>query len=639
VVYAGGAFTSIGGLTRNRLAALEPSAGLATSWNPNASDTVFALVTSGDALYVGGAFAIIGGLNLRNLAAIDGACTAPGDAGSTSATLTAPQGAAHGDFDADGKPDVAVAVASGAQVLRNIGSRQFSSLAVVGTPSAATSLTTTDLNADGALDLAIGASAGVYVALGQRNGAVPTGTFGAPALQAVGGGAAGVAAGDLNHDGIPDLAAAASSANQIAVLLGQGVQGVGNGTFGPAALFATGLSPSTPLLADFNGDAVLDVAVTNAGTTTISVLLGDDVGGVANGSFDPAVAYAVGGTPRPIAPGDFNEDGIVDLVVGTTGADGVSLLRGLGSGGSGSGAFAAAVSYGPLGGPVRDLEVADFDSDGRADVAAVLDNGQVQYLYGDGSGTLGNGTLLIGTTASLGGTLTALVVDAFDALAPTPTPIVAQSDMNRLVAVEGVCAGGSGRTLEMIGPNGGEAVTLGSTVPIQWRRGALVMGVHVEVSRDDGVHWQRLASNLFGAQYTWRVTPPGASQARVRVVDATMSSLADASNGSFTMSPLVDAPGGALPARPSFSLGYPNPARGEVRFDLRLPVAAVATVEVFDLAGRRVHTLARGLQAAGDHALVWDGRTASGGGRAAGLYFVRARASGFEWVRRVARID
>ncbi len=71
VVYVAGAFTSIGGQTRNRIAALDASTGNATTWNPNASGTVRALVLSGSTVYVGGSFSTIGGQSRNHIAALD----------------------------------------------------------------------------------------------------------------------------------------------------------------------------------------------------------------------------------------------------------------------------------------------------------------------------------------------------------------------------------------------------------------------------------------------------------------------------------------------------------------------------------------------------------------------------------------
>ena len=60
-VYAGGDFTSIGGQTRNRIAALDAATGLATAWDPDADNRVLALAVSGSTVYAGGQFTRIGG--------------------------------------------------------------------------------------------------------------------------------------------------------------------------------------------------------------------------------------------------------------------------------------------------------------------------------------------------------------------------------------------------------------------------------------------------------------------------------------------------------------------------------------------------------------------------------------------------
>jgi len=78
-VYAGGAFTSIGGKTRNGIAALDASGGAATTWNPNPDNgygngvTVNALAVSGSTVYAGGAFTSIGGKTRNGIAALDAA--------------------------------------------------------------------------------------------------------------------------------------------------------------------------------------------------------------------------------------------------------------------------------------------------------------------------------------------------------------------------------------------------------------------------------------------------------------------------------------------------------------------------------------------------------------------------------------
>lgn len=69
-IYFGGEFTSVGGETRNYLAAVDENCNL-TNWNPNADNKVNALVSDGTKIYAGGAFQNIGGAPRLRLAAID----------------------------------------------------------------------------------------------------------------------------------------------------------------------------------------------------------------------------------------------------------------------------------------------------------------------------------------------------------------------------------------------------------------------------------------------------------------------------------------------------------------------------------------------------------------------------------------
>jgi len=78
-------------------------------------------------------------------------------------------------------------------------------------------------------------------------------------------------------------------------------------------------------------------------------------------------------------------------------------------------------------------------------------------------------------------------------------------------------------------------------------------------------------------------------------------------------------------AAASFALSSPapNPSRGVVRMALDLPEAGAVDAAVYDLAGRRIASLASGSFAAGRHDLAWDGRDATGRAAAAGVYFAR----------------
>jgi trimeric autotransporter adhesin len=78
-VYAAGAFSTIDGSTRKRAAAVDAGSGKLSSWNPNASNVVWALAASpdGKTIYLGGAFTTVKGSARKNLAAVSASTAAP----------------------------------------------------------------------------------------------------------------------------------------------------------------------------------------------------------------------------------------------------------------------------------------------------------------------------------------------------------------------------------------------------------------------------------------------------------------------------------------------------------------------------------------------------------------------------------
>jgi len=211
---------------------------------------------------------------------------------------------AVGDFNGDGKLDLAVVDEGGCKVwiLLGDGTGNFT---LASTPSVGlepTSVAVGDFNGDGKLDLAV-ANAGdntVSVLLGDG-----TGNFTLASSPAVGSGPYSVAVGDFNGDGKLDLAVANWDSNTVSILLGDGT-----GNFSLASSPATGSLPAYVAVGDFNGDGKLDLAVANYWGNTVSILLGDG-----EGNFTLVSSPAVGDEPRSLAVGDFNGDGKLDLAV------------------------------------------------------------------------------------------------------------------------------------------------------------------------------------------------------------------------------------------------------------------------------------------------------------------------------------
>jgi len=101
-----------------------------------------------------------------------------------------------------------------------------------------------------------------------------------------------VTLGDVNRDGVLDMVTANGTFNNASVLLG-----LGNGTFGAAVNYTTGTgsNPTSVTLGDVNRDGILDIITANGGTSNASVLLG-----IGDGTFGTAVNYATGLSPNSV---------------------------------------------------------------------------------------------------------------------------------------------------------------------------------------------------------------------------------------------------------------------------------------------------------------------------------------------------
>ena len=114
---------------------------------------------------------------------------------------------------------------------------------------------------------------------------------------------------------------------------------------------------------------------------------------------------------------------------------------------------------------------------------------------------------------------------------------------------------------------------------------------------------------------------------------------------------VVDMPGGTVyrivsttsqvPDAPALHLNQnvPNPFNPSTRIDFALATAGHATLEVLDLAGRRLAVLVDGPRHAGAHHVTWDGTDDRGARQAAGVYLYRLTAPGQVLTRKMALIE
>jgi hypothetical protein len=299
----------------------------------------------------------------------DGSFQAPANYG---AALSFTSGVVAGDFTGDGKPDLVVtnALQGPTYLLPGNGDGTFRDPVTV---ASSVAVVAADLNRDGNLDL-VGIAGNSQVQVLPGNG---DGTFGGPATVFSGLSLLRVGTGDFNGDGQLDLYVSSTPSNGGApVGLGGGVSilpGNGDGTFGTPATFPASnlLGSYGPVEAgDFNGDGRLDLAGSNG--QGVALLLGNGDGTLVDGRVAPAGSGVLG-----LAAADFDGDGKPDVAVvpGVPGAPAVNVFRGTGDGAFETAAGYAASSLGSV------VLLADFNGDGKPDVVTGND-----LLPGNGAG-------------------------------------------------------------------------------------------------------------------------------------------------------------------------------------------------------------------------------------------------------------
>lgn len=223
------------------------------------------------------------------------------------------------DFNADSKSDLAVVSTNGSRqgsavVLKGNGDGTFQNAVSYSADTTSNDITTGDFNRDGKPDIAV-ANAGarsVSVLINQGNGIFADAV---PVL--VGTNPVAIASGDIDNDGKLDVVTANRGDQSLSVLSGNG-----DGTFKPLVRVAvTGGRPNDMTLVDVTGEGALDALVTQGVAGNFGVYAG---GGAQK--FSELANISVGGSADAIVAGDFNADGQEDVAVIDAGSNQVGVF-------------------------------------------------------------------------------------------------------------------------------------------------------------------------------------------------------------------------------------------------------------------------------------------------------------------------
>jgi hypothetical protein len=265
---------------------------------------------------------------------------------------------AIGDFNGDGHLDLAGR--DGYEVVVILGNGDGTFRVTTRTPlleNAQQAIAVFDTNGDGKLDIVTPTPTGIQTLLGKGDG-----TFSVGPASTLLGLLSDLSRARLDGDAVPDLVAVdATPLLQRVVAL----RGNGDGSFTQTGTGPVGYGPEGVSAGDLNGDGYDDVVSVDSfslanslPTFSITVLLSDGHGG-----FGPPTHYPVASGPVSGVIADFNRDGHLDVAVSAVAANAVTVYAGDGAGHL---AVAGQLPVTPL---PQSPAVADFNHDGKPDLA------------------------------------------------------------------------------------------------------------------------------------------------------------------------------------------------------------------------------------------------------------------------------
>jgi PKD repeat protein len=180
-----------------------------------------------------------------------------------------------------------------------------------------------------------------------------------------------VAIGDIDCDGKLDLVVTNALSSNVSVFRNTSTIGVINSSsFAPKVNFISGINPSSVKISDLDNDGRPDMAVANASSNTISVFRNvSTIGSITINSFSPKVDFTTSSNPYFIAVGDLDGDMKSDLAVVNYSSNTVSVFHNKSTSGNiFLSSFASKVDF-ATGASPRSIVIGDLDGDGKPDIA------------------------------------------------------------------------------------------------------------------------------------------------------------------------------------------------------------------------------------------------------------------------------
>ena len=417
-----------------------------------------------------------------------------------------------GDFDRDGKLDIAVVGDGGLAIIRNLGMGKFATLhtypSLGGAPRG---VTTADFDGDGYMDVAVTLYGTDSVGVFKNDG---TGAFSRLSYSTVVHGPWGIMSSDVDNNGSIDLIVCGEADNTLSVMKNDGYGHFSNCLVNGLDHIAHGM-----VAGDWDGDGDIDLAGTDQWNQRVTILTNSG-----SGVFSVDTSYAIsGGYPDALESGDFDGDGDIDLAACNYGSNTVTIFKNLGTG-----KFAPSADI-TVGDNPTGIVASDIDGDGDLDLAVLnRASGTVSILTNNGQGGYNQST-----TVPIGNNSWSIAAGRMDD--DQDADLVVAGYGSGTVSV--IKNGEDAPHIQLVAPVAGMTWPTGTIRVVRWESNGSIPSVNVALSVDSGATYPFILGTVTASRESLMVTVPDtvANRCRIRVQSVSDTSIATETPGAFSI--------------------------------------------------------------------------------------------------------